>query len=535
MNDFVQDCSTLQQPLEYFLPPEITFATLEPLLAPLGGLEVDPAAETGWRFFDTFDGRLYRGNTVLEELSSGKVLRINLRELGTGRQLAEASGRVPRFAEDFVDFSLRQQLRPLSGIRAFLPLAAGTSRLEPARLLNEDQKTVVRLQLVTPALSPDEADTEPVPLPRRLTILPVRGYGQECQAFLAKLQNIPDVTVAERDLLVDALAADGREPGGYVGKVTLPLLPDEAAHLAVRKILLQLLDTMETNLAGTLANWDTEFLHDFRVAVRRTRSALSQLRGLFPAAMLARFRDEFKWLGSITGPTRDLDVYLLNFPSYQNGLADAYRDDLLPLHEFLLTRQKREQQKLTRALTSPRYQTLVEDWRRFLNDEALAEPVPENALLPIGELAGRRISKVFCKVLKDGGRIDAEAPAEDLHNLRIDCKKLRYLLEFFAGLYPPQQVGRLIRALKKLQDNLGTFQDLSVQSLTLSSFAEEMLAGGKVPVQTLLAMGMLVENLERRREMVRGEFAARFAKFSGERNRTLFKELFTAKGQEMRT
>lgn len=524
-----------QQPLEYFLPPEITFATLEPLLAPLGGLEIDPAAEIGWRFFDTFDGRLYRGNTVLEELSRGKVLRVTLRKLGSGRQLAEIPGTVPRFVEDFDDSSLRQQLRKLSGIRTFLPLAAGTSRLEPARLLNEDQKTVVRLQLVIPALSPDEADAEPVPLPRRLMILPVRGYGKECQALLAKLQATAGVTVVDRDLLVDALQATGREPGGYVGKVTLPLISDEAAHLAVRKILRQLLETMDANLEGTLANWDTEFLHDFRVAVRRTRSALSQLRGLFPTAELAHFRDEFKWLGSITGPTRDLDVYLLNFPVYQNGLADAYRDDLLPLHEFLFTRQKREQRKLTRALTSSRYQGLLEDWRRFLNDEEFAEPVPENALLPIGELAGKRISKVFRKVLKDGGRIDAESPPEDLHNLRIDCKKLRYLLEFFAGLYPPLQVGRLIRALKKLQDNLGTFQDLSVQSHTLSGFAEEMLAGGKVPVQTLLAMGMLVENLEQRREMVRGEFAACFAKFSAERNRALFKELFTAKGQEMRT
>ena len=46
-------------------------------------------------------------------------------------------------------------------------------------------------------------------------------------------------------------------------------------------------------------------------------------------------------------------------------------------------------------------------------------------------------------------------------------------------------------------------------------------------MRTLLAMGMLIENLERRRQEVRQEFAKTFVRFSRKRNRSLFKSLFS--------
>ena len=47
------------------------------------------------------------------------------------------------------------------------------------------------------------------------------------------------------------------------------------APVAVARLLLRLLDTCESNVDGVLRDIDTEFLHDLRVAVRRTRSASS--------------------------------------------------------------------------------------------------------------------------------------------------------------------------------------------------------------------------------------------------------------------
>ena len=82
----------------------------------------------------------------------------------------------------------------------------------------------------------------------------------------------------------EALRAVGRRPGDYSNKVDADITAAQPASQAAATILLRLLDTIEANIAGVLADTDTEFLHDLRVSVRRTRSALK----LFGDALTGR-------------------------------------------------------------------------------------------------------------------------------------------------------------------------------------------------------------------------------------------------------
>ena len=75
-----------------------------------------------------------------------------------------------------------------------------------------------------------------------------------------------------------------------------------------------------------------------------------------------------------------------------------------------------------------------------------------------------------------GAAIDDESPAEALHELRKVGKELRYLLEFFAGLFHAEVVKPMIKSLKALQDVLGRFQDLEVQADTLRELTTEVAA-----------------------------------------------------------
>ncbi len=70
---------------------------------------------------------------------------------------------------------------------------------------------------------------------------------------------------------------------------------------------------------------------------------------------------------------------------------------------------------------------------------------------------------------------------EVVHQLRINCKKLRYLMEFFAPLFPENEIKTLIKALKLLQDNLGNFNDYSVQQIFLRQVLNEKMVifGGR--------------------------------------------------------
>jgi len=146
----------------------------------------------------------------------------------------------------------------------------------------------------------------------------------------------------------------------------------------------------------------------------------------------------------------------------------------------------------------------------------------------VSELASQRIWRVYKRILKEGNAIAPDTPAVALHELRKTAKKLRYLMEFFQSLFPSGRTRQLISVLKNLQDNLGEFQDFEVQVHTLMRFSQQMVDEDAVPAATLLAMGMLIEGLERRQRAAREEFASRFEKFSLPENQAHFRELFAA-------
>lgn len=299
------------------------------------------------------------------------------------------------------------------------------------------------------------------------------------------------------------------------------LQPEFPGGEVVRRILLKQLEAMAANEEGTLAARDPECLHDFRVAVRRTRSALGQLKQMVPLPVLQHFRPEFAWLGEMTGPARDLDVFLLRLEEYRQSLPTEFRAGLAPLGRFLEAHRRAEQLRLAEVLTSARYRQLKIDWREFLAGYG-PEAFTVCAGQPVVDAAGKRIRKALRRAIREGKAIGDESPPGDLHELRKTCKKLRYLLEFFQSLYPPPTIERLIQSLRILQNNLGDFQDLQVQSESLQRFAEQMTVEGEAPARTLLAMGMLIDGLRHRQQLARQQFAACFAEFSRKKNLRLF-------------
>lgn len=506
----------------YRLEEGLSVEQFPDLLGELGAWHVGEPASSVLTCFDSFDWRLYAAGTSLWCETDATLNRVIWSELDTGAVRLERSGEVPRFARDLPDGALKRQLAPLLEMRALLPLATLQRDRQPLVLLDSQEKTVLRVYLDRLVVSSPE-DGQTRELPRLLGIEPLKGYPKPA-ARLAGLLEQNDLVRETANLFTLTMGALEMEPGGYSSKLDVDLAPDLPAREALRRILLHLLQAMETNEDGTLRDLDSEFLHDFRVAVRRTRSALGQVKKVLPKPLSRRMRKEFAWLGQITGPTRDLDVYLLTFPDYRASLPAAIRADLDPLHEFLQRRQRREQRLLARRLESKRYRKLVAEWREWL--EHPGGDRGDNAELPIGRLASERIRKTFQRVLREGRAINDTSPATDLHELRKTCKKLRYLLEFFQGLYPAGKLRKLIKALKGLQDNLGTFQDLSVQAESLRQFARQMAAEGVAPPDTLLAMGMLVDRFQQREAACRDEFADRFSAFSGAGTCRQFAELF---------
>ena len=130
-------------------------------------------------------------------------------------------------------------------------------------------------------------------------------------------------------------------------------------------------------------------------------------------------------------------------------------------------------------------------------------------------------------MIKRGSELGEDPPPEQLHRLRIDGKKLRYLLEFFASLYEPINVTRLVKELKRLQDILGGFNDMTVQQARLLEFAEELMASGEARPETVLAMGRLAAAMARRQDELYQGFSSAFAAFASPSSQQRYCSLFS--------
>ncbi len=514
-----------RQEIAYAIPPgsegESLIASLEARLR----VHTELAPQCRVTYFDTFDWRLHRAGGCLRLALGRRGKTLSWLSPDGAPRYQIAAKAAPPFVWDFPPGPLRRALEPVIAMRRLLPVVELRLNGRTLRVLDGREKTVVRLGFESGVASVPGGSGDPVPLVETVRVLPVRGYAKAFDRVVRELESLPGLEKVADSELYRALAAVGRVAGDYVSKVVVGLEPAMPAAEAAKAIHRSLLATIRRNEHGTRRDFDSEFLHDYRVAVRRTRSLLSQVKGVYPEDVLARFKVELKWLGGLTGHVRDLDVYLLKMDDYKADLPAAVGNDLASLGAYLRDRQRREQRRMARQLGSERCLELLEAWDCFLNQPADLEAAP-NAGRPIGEVASERIWKIYRRVIKRGLAIDDDTPAQAVHDLRIECKKLRYLMEFFRSLYDAGKIGRLIGALKQLQDNLGDFNDYEVQQGSLKEFADDMSNRQTVPAVTLMAMGRLVEHLENGQARERHRFSKRFTKFARARNQRLARDLF---------
>jgi len=473
-------------------------------------------------FWDTFDGRIHQAGLAL--VDGGRRLALADAATYTEEVGAESGSAARRLlAGDLPAGALRDRVARLIEMRALTPVARVRSRMLPVNVLDELSKIVVRLRVEEPVAV--GASATKIALRPRLHVIGVLGYDADYERVLALLTGQLGLVEATRPVHDDAIEATGGTPGGTSSKLRVDLAPELRADAAAVTVLRRLQEVIEANLPGTLADLDSEFLHDLRVAVRRSRAMQRELAGVFPPEPLKVFRYGFKELQAVTGPVRDLDVQLLEFDDLATGLDKG--DDVGPLRRLLEAQLQTERKKMLRALRSARTRGLLDNWLAFLVElEEADEANRPDAARPVQDVAGERIARVYRRMVKMGKAIDDDSPAESLHELRKKGKELRYLLEFFASLYPADVVKPMVASLKGLQDVLGRFQDREVQADLLRALGDKVAAqeGGAA---ALMAMGVLVERLGREQAQARAEFAASFAEFSAKQQRKVVAKTFS--------
>jgi len=452
------------------------------------------------RRLDTFDRRLRAAGVTLEHQIAGSSEQVVLGRLDGSSTVSVPVDHPqwPALADALPPGPVRDTILAATGIRALMVTSDERRRIRLLALQNKEGKTVARVELDEPASAAAG--------PAQVRVVRLRGYDEQARRADRLLGGLGLRVAEPRVVELD----EGHESG------VAPTVPGTDRSAPARVLLTTALSgflvTMRENVPGLLDDVDTEFLHDFRVSVRRTRATLKLGRPALPAVTRTTWEPAFKWLGDLTTPVRDLDVYQLGLPAMGRWLVNADPADLDPLAAHLRSRRMVERRKLVRALRSARFRALVTQWGEELARLAETPHDPDQDHLSAGVLADRSISRAYRRVARDGALIGAGSPAAELHELRKRCKELRYALEVFAPLIDRAARKRAVVDLKDLQDALGRFQDSEVQRRALRGFAEEMMAEGTT-AGALLAMGELIGHLDVEQNRARAEFVVAFERF----------------------
>jgi CHAD domain-containing protein len=336
-------------------------------------------------------------------------------------------------------------------------------------------------------------------LPTIVTLSALRGYTEQYERLVPIVQSRPGISACPEGVQGVIRRHIGAPEPHDVSSLRLDLAQNVRADVGARRIHLALLEVMLGNQAGVHANLDSEFLHDFRVAVRRTRSLLGQIKYVFGDDAATHFSSEFSWLGKLTGPPRDLDVLVLTLRDRRREIPFEGLEALLTLLEQT---QQEEHARLVEALNSDRFKRLTSEWRGFLSQPISVQPPAAHARRRLADVVFERAWRLSRKISRRAASLDEATAAEAVHDLRVEAKKLRYLVDVAPGAGDDDDVKRVLVALKALQRVLGDFNDAHVQERRLIECRGAMAATGAGD-ESLAAMGRLAEQARERHEHLR--------------------------------
>ncbi|MGH2594024.1 MAG: CHAD domain-containing protein [Anaerolineae bacterium] len=229
-------------------------------------------------------------------------------------------------------------------------------------------------------------------------------------------------------------------------------------------------------LESAAAEGDEEAIHDMRVAIRRLRAAFRIAGPFYKRKVVRSFRADLRDLADHLGAARDLDVIL------NHGLAFAQRQPpgapkLDAWLDLLKSRRAEAQRDLVQFLGGKRFAKFAEAIEAFVTEPGAAVNSgdhPEGSprvcdVIPVAVWTQYSVVRAYETL---------EHPSlESLHALRIEFKRLRYLLEFFREVLGAGAI-KLIELTVRAQDHLGLLHDADVTAKMLGAYlAEHAIAG----------------------------------------------------------
>ncbi|WP_292994450.1 CHAD domain-containing protein [Nitrosomonas sp.] len=421
-------------------------------------IEANPGTTSNLQFYDDFDSHLWKANYLLCQVNKQQFQLID--PSGCIGEVGASSG--ARFWWEFSGNQVKDKLQSLVGLRAVLPIASINLLETDFSLRNDDQKIVVRGRLTQTMVGNK--------IGLYLTLQALRGYAKYYTRAAQLLRHFIKAEINHFGLrfllMVQGIQALEPKQGAL-----LSLTEDMRTEQAVRAMATAMLVQTKLYVGGVIADTDTEFLHQFRVNVRKLRSLISLLKQALPTSMLDTLKPRLSSIAGKTNKLRDLDVFILAQDSYRAMLPANFESGLNELYRLIEKQRKQEKNKVAKYLSSTEYRNDVATCAAELSQSsAFQTPM---ASKPVLQAVKKLLLKRYHKMLAMSAAINSQSADEKIHELRIEFKKLRYLIEFFVDLLPKKRTGKIVSEIKKIQTVLGNYNDYCIQIEFLNSYIDD--------------------------------------------------------------
>jgi len=256
----------------------------------------------------------------------------------------------------------------------------------------------------------------------------------------------------------------------FKAAVSLNFGPFTPANEVLTSLITGLTERVLRNREAILAgDEDPERLHQLRVGMRKIRALLSVASSLFNKKWASEAKARLKAQMGPTGEKRDLDVHLARMADYRRLLPKHKRHQLDWLEAFLKEENKKARTALLAHLQTAEFLAVFED---IVAACRRSEAYKKRARGPILALIRAPMKARWRRLVEEGRAIAPDTPPRHYHRLRIDVKKMRYMLEFFLPALDEASAGETVEKLKALQSVLGDHQDLEVQRDFLKRLAK---------------------------------------------------------------
>jgi len=276
--------------------------------------------------------------------------------------------------------------------------------------------------------------------------------------------------------------------------------------LANTQILLQILAKIQT------PHYESEDIHDLRVASRRIRTALSIFGDLFPKQKLKKWEGTIRSITRTFGERRDRDVQI-EFLKNQLALVTdkKLRSGIARLYLRLVQKRKKEEAKLENQLSMLQKNQDILTMQDTMQ-QIIQTPAPEGYPAQLYQLAFQSIYTRLDQFLYYEVFLHHPENIHELHLMRIAAKHLRYALEIFLPLYNGQ-LDEYLTIMKAIQQKLGLIHDCDVWVIFIPKFAEaekqrtRKYYGRSSPINRLMPGFLYIqENRKEEREKLYADF-----------------------------